>query len=1020
MSKFTEIVDTPWVNLSLYAESIPHLLHWDLAYLWILEKHPSERPDSWEERIDAWKYLVCQLLMDQLTIETVPIDPPLIDYTKPFGLETVSFLRINGIKEAVGVLSPVVLVRPLPDYKRTVLNNWRAALPDPIDRDSTKHDLKHLLASAVENLQGQSDNSFATRLGSCIKNEFTPDPTGVPSHTRPVQYPFLERLGWSYRQDIPNLRNVPIFVRSGRVEANLWIPRCEKCRELLTRAETEPAIEVTSDVITLTCAYCAQPHQYGLADFLVWFREGQQVIAWKRDGITSYPVKGFPPVPIIIGNELQFQWNPGPLHGELTKRFLKLTFPGRTLVEKSISDTCYTKLIVPSSLTADFKGLPFRNDWLSAVANLELIRSEIEPHLGQVTYRNVQLNGLPVEVDIRFGSITIEADANVHIGLYPNPQQMPLGWKTYRAFAAGTNRDKYVMKGQAHRSILPWLAHFDSGAPPAFSAETQDGRNGVTFSIALPAESSQSSGQQQVNVGIDFGTSNTLVYVAPPNSDQTTIDSHSFAIRPSKFADNIFWLSDPERVSDAPTADFLPSATRGQASPDPYLIPTAIWVGTNGVLLRWNATPPAPGMTANGDFKSNDPTTPPLRLAYLNELMFLSVPQIIRQGAIGNWGVRLNLGFAFPLAFGFDARSQMREILHKLKISLEASGCEADCYTISESRACVRAFGSPRPNEHFLVADMGGGTLDLALFTARGDHEDPVMHQIGSLRYAGEHYVRAFADHGQEDVWKVRDSISSGESWQRYGGNPEAARILDRFVAFAFEYIRTMLLAFRHEQKDAKIKLVLVGNGWHLADALSPVRKQQSSRAVFEASYKDVVARLGVPDLELYLSKSEPSNEPQSEQLSNPPSSKHLVVIGALQNSWNGHGRRELNYEETELPKLPAGRGMQLGSDEKHRRFQWHDLVGDGVKLESLSLGELTADSVFFLDEMAPLGDSWRKHLLEQFRCKSVEEIPYPEEPQIRGQILPSIQSPPLRVGKGPLQIILEQSWVRRLAGKNR
>jgi hypothetical protein len=1009
MSKFTEIVDSPWVNLSLYAESIPHLLHWDLAYLWILEKHARERPDTWEERIDAWKYLISQLLMDQLIIETVQIDPPLIEYTRPFGLETVSFLKINGNKEAVGVLSPVVLVRPLPDYRRNLLNDWRKALPDPIDNDSTKQDLKHLLASAVENLQRQSDNSFAARLGKCIKTEFTPEPTGVPSQTRPVQYPFLERLGWSYREDIPNLRSVPIFVRLGRAEANLWIPRCESCHELLTRSETEPAIPVTSDVITIACAKCSRQHQFGLSDFLVWFREVEQVIVWKRDGIGSNPVKGFPPVPIIIGNELVFQWNPGPLHGELQKRYLNLTFPGRTVVEKSISELSYTKVIVPGTLSANFKGLPFKNEWLSAIANLDVVKIEVDPNLKQLTYRNVKINGLPVDVDVRFGSVTIEPDNALCIGLYPNPQQMPVGWKTYRAFATGDSRNGYVIKGQASRSILPWVAHFASGVPIAFSAETQDGRNGVTFRVQARSELSQTDLHQQVNVGIDFGTSNTLVYVAPPNSEHTNIESEKFALKPSALHENILWFGEKETIRDAPIADFIPSATRGQGSTDPYLIPTAIWVGTNGVLLRWSATPPISGMTPNGDFKSNDPETPPLRLSYLNELMFLTVPEMIRQGAIGNKGVKLNLGFAFPLAFGFDARRQMADILHKLKTALEASGCEADCFTISESRACVRAFGSPRPNEHFLVADMGGGTLDLALFTARGHDEDPTIHQIGSLRYAGEDYVSAFAEYAQQNVWKIRDAISSGESEQRYGGNPEAAKILDRFVAFAFEYLRTMLMAFQQAHKDAAVRLVLVGNGWHLANAFSRATVQQGSRAVFEGSYKEVVKQLGVPDLELYL----------REPLNSLPTSKHLVVIGALKNSWDGDGRRELNFQETELPKLPAGRGMQLGEAEDGKRFQWHDLVGDGIELD-YSLGDLKPDSVFFLDEMAPLTESWRKHLLQQFRRTNVREIPYPEEAQIRDQILPSIQSGPTRVGKGPLQIILEQSWVRKLLGKER
>lgn len=1010
MSKFIEIVDRPWVDLTLLAESIPHLLHWDLAYLWVLEKERDVRPDTWKERVEAWKYLLAQLLMDQLVIEEVPIKEPLIDYTRPFGLETVSWLRINGIKEAVGVLSPVVLVRPLPDYplpdsQRNLLKEWQAALPDPGSRH--RGDLDHLVNLAVANLKEQPKDSFAGRLAGCLEREFNPQPARESS-ARSVQYTFLDRLGWTSQRLGANVKNIGIFVKAEGDRALLWKPYCQTqgCLHLLARAEGDPPVDVQSDVITLTCSSCGFENKLPLTDFLVWFREEKQVVAWRRDGIMSSPKKGFPPIPRIIGNQLEFEWDAGQLRGERTKRFLKLLFPDRIVEERSISEISYQKIIVPGELSTDYKGLPFRNDWLAAIANIETVSGEVDTHLEQVTYRNVKINGLPVDVDIRFSNITIESNPRIHVGIYPAPHQMPPGWKNYRAFVAGSHREKHVIKGAGSRPILPWLAHFESGRPSAFSVETKDGRNGVTFFNALPPEA-QSGPVHRINVGIDFGTSNTLVYVAPRDSDQTNITDKSFAIKPARLSENVSWFSKPEPVSQSPIADFLPSASRGQSAVDPYLIPTAVWIGINGVLLRWDAEPPIDGMRENGDFKSNDPATPSLRLAYLRELMFLTLPQMIRQADVMNWTVKLNLGFAFPLAFGSDARDQMKDILDDLKKELQSAGCRADCFTISESRACVKAFGSPKPNRHFLVADMGGGTLDLALFTTRGNDEEPIMHQIGSLRYAGEHYVKALADSVHEGVWKIRDSISSGDSWRDYGGNPGAAKTLDRFLAFAFEYMRTMVLAFRQTHENAGISLVLVGNGWHLADALSAGRIHQKARPLFEGVYKHLVAQLGISNLELYL--KEPLTELQS--------SKHLVVIGALQNSWDGQGRRDLDLDEAELPKLPSGRAMELGSDDgEKKRFEWHDLVGDGIALEEkYSLGDLRADSEFFVHEMPPMSDSWRKHLLEQFKRKDIQEIPYPTEEQIRVQIETSIQGTPPKVGKGPLQIILEQSWVRKL-----
>src|SRR5574341_2507924 len=113
MGKYAEIVNSSWSDSALYAESIPHLLHWDLGYFWILEGESHLRPTEWSEQISAWRYLVALLLTDQLDIEPEPIKEPFLSLTAPYGIGEVSWLKLKHEGDCVGLLSPTVLARPL-------------------------------------------------------------------------------------------------------------------------------------------------------------------------------------------------------------------------------------------------------------------------------------------------------------------------------------------------------------------------------------------------------------------------------------------------------------------------------------------------------------------------------------------------------------------------------------------------------------------------------------------------------------------------------------------------------------------------------------------------------------------------------------------------------------------------------------------------------------------------------------------------------------------------------------------
>jgi hypothetical protein len=113
MDAVANLLKSHWTALAAYPESVPHLLHWDLAYLWVLGKEPPLRPSAWNERVKGWRKLLDLFLLGETKLENEDIPAPMLSYTHPFGISKITKLLVNG--HCAGVLSPVVVVRPLPD-----------------------------------------------------------------------------------------------------------------------------------------------------------------------------------------------------------------------------------------------------------------------------------------------------------------------------------------------------------------------------------------------------------------------------------------------------------------------------------------------------------------------------------------------------------------------------------------------------------------------------------------------------------------------------------------------------------------------------------------------------------------------------------------------------------------------------------------------------------------------------------------------------------------------------------------
>lgn len=1011
--------------MKLYAESIPHLFHWDLAYLWILEKEPHLRPETWEERVRAWKYLVSLLLTSELEVEEEPIVAPFLAYTQPYGLTRVSWVRLRNSPVKVGVLSPTVLVRPLPDYKRGELSHWAQSIAEP--ETSRGIELSHFIQLAVQSLkQGQRPDSYRARISSVLEKEFKSAAMPNPPGGAYRQVPIINQVVWSQDPGETGIEYTNILVQGGtRDDSMIYVPKCERCLLPLTRALGAEPVYVEEQEFTVTCESpgCGQTNTLRLSDFLIWARDGAEVIVWDKQNLFTRPEKGFPPKPAFDGVEVRFEWGPAQLNAEATRRYLRLHFSGKEVRERKLDDIFFKKVLVPGSLK-DFTGLPLRHEWFDALEDPRRVKIEPDVNTPKLTYRGLKIRGLPSPVDKTFASLSIRAEPGLGVGIYPNPALLPEGWRWFRTFLHGSNREQYQLEAASANRILPWLAETHDEFPETFSVlSTADGV-GVTYHRERTSGNFLEGIQSKLHVGIDFGTTNSIVYSMPPGETADTPRPDKYGLRPSSFSGATLWLAEAEgSSSEDAVADFLPAPRYGENRPDPYIIPSALWQVGDRFIIRWSSKPPTPGAVAVSGFKWNRGLDYSAhRRAYLEEILFLILPNIIRTSGLTSSNAKFHLGFSFPLAFNFISRQGMQELLDDIDTEMQNRvGFTFESYSISESWACVRAFGTPNPGETFLVADMGGGTMDLALFTV-GQHQTIDTHQIGSVQFAGESYVNSLVEKKRPNPsvqdkfrWELKDLISSGRAYEHYGHDQDAQTILHRFGGMAFEYLRTVIDAHRQPsagrpaatEQPKPIHLVLVGNGWHLADTFSAETPERSPKNVFQEHYTHLTMRLGIPSLSLY----------EGEPLPLLPSSKHLVVIGALRNTLSSQAKKELT-QTTGFSMLPSGRAMKFRTTQNREiPFAWHDLIGEKFPLPEYAKDELTGGRLDFdLRQMPPLSDSWKSQLLSIFRVQDLKDLPYPSDQRLREQIFNSIQglSSP-KIGKGPLQVILETFWIEYL-----
>lgn len=979
---------TNWPSVKLLPESVPHLLHQDLAYLWVLDLPPAERPSIWRKRVEAWKRLLSLFLLGRLELRTTRLDRPLLDFTKRYGIEIITELLYSG--RVVGVSSNVVLVRPLPNFEDEdlkLLLDVQPAAASQVDY------CLNLLIDTVKGCAEQPGDRSIQKTLVAVLERVRDDwrGSGAPAAEvfglREHRLPLLQAV--SFEPAPEQVDRISVFTSTG-IKRHPFVPKCS-CGATLLDADPGPAVEVTSTVVTIPCAQ-GHPNRIPLDAFFIWLPDDSpgEAVCWtdREDDLPSASEPDryqFPPPAELTGGGVRFTW-PASLAAD-NRRTLRFTFPRRAVKAVSFTrDALYYRVLRPGRISPDFSGLPVRWRWRSAWRESDPVRAEASA----LHYERVRIEGIPFAINLDFGNLRLQHDEDLAVAVYP--KRMHASWQPYRVAALGAGGSGYEVQFPNAVDLLGFVKE-SSGWPAQVSVETPDGETGVTWDLSQAAAPAGNGSAARVCLGLDFGTSNTVIYFKA-RGQGADLNSEQNAVPLRNLADMVHWLGQP-----GDPGWFLPPAPAGQ---DRYLFPSALWVspGSKALFLRWSDRSPAPGASALHGFKwdQNLRDNSPYRAAYLRELLLFTLPVIFER--LGGRGAAhgVDIGFAYPLAFDYPRRNAYARLLEDLRISLgRETGLDLNFYTINESLASVRAGGAFNPGEVFLVADMGGRTLDLSLFTYHPNFEQQSesLHYVGSLDFGGEIFLDAVTEKKvgavegagyDSEYWHLRDAIVRGTAGRTdYYQDATLYSVLNRFQPMALEYIRSLLCAFRKHQPETPVNVLLAGNGWRLRELFAEgANPGEFCRQYFGSQFR----LFGLPGVELL-----PGQVPGIH------SSKHLVACGALKSAMI-NAANELAHSEFPS-RLPMGRSMEVRTG----IVEWHEPAGEsGVEFPN-EVAIQTGPINFQLDSEPVPPEDWREILIQALG----REQPYPRTEALREQILGVLRN--RHLGKGPLALVLEKHW---------
>jgi hypothetical protein len=220
------------------------------------------------------------------------------------------------------------------------------------------------------------------------------------------------------------------------------------------------------------------------------------------------------------------------------------------------------------------------------------------------------------------------------------------------------------------------------------------------------------------------------------------------------------------------------------------------------------------------------------RKAYLHALLLLTVAHALRHNPRNSYQVR----FSFPLAFSKREVEQLRDCFDDAaKLVSESTGVllEVAAGGLDESLCAKTACGAEFPNQNVLTADLGGGTLDLALWVEPEDAIMPRLLACDSVVFGADVLTECWKNLNlstslvglKDRIFQTgwRETVEGALNDQARKRSVETAqRVFDRYFVAVIEYIARFLAGtMLHEnwrgdttRLGHTTMVVLLGSGW--------------------------------------------------------------------------------------------------------------------------------------------------------------------------------------------------------------
>jgi hypothetical protein len=368
--------------------------------------------------------------------------------------------------------------------------------------------------------------------------------------------------------------------------------------------------------------------------------------------------------------------------------------------------------------------------------------------------------------------------------------------------------------------------------------------------------------------------------------------------------------------------------------------------------------------------------------------------------------VRLDPVFTFPLTFSPDDQDrygrEVRDALLRVATWVGMTEPPTPRF-LDESSAGVFSVGQPPAADLVLVADLGGGTLDLSMGTGLAYQEALTTRPewIGSLDFGGRFLLAAVCPEGAAE-FALQSAIRRGEATAQ--GTFRSRRAVEGLVrltsAISF-YLGTMLHAHltRSAAPDPPVRVFLLGKGWQFwrLTAAEGISREDffkdRMRTLCEGLQRYLGAVLAPRTIAVHW-----ANEAAAE------GAKHAVAIGAL---------TATETASTATVRLPAGVSLQQGK----QGAPWHAPFGPGVRTGF----RLDAHVKFDEADLEARLDAHRKALgAAGYESVFPPDLEFDAEALVRQALISernAVGLGGLDAGhfRGPLQLLMENAWRRGL-----